>query len=162
MRDFSQHRKLVKLNLSSNQITDFDPSNVPVHIEEINLNDNQLSEVRDFSQHKKLKRLNLNGNEIIKICETNIKISFWQIDTLGEKYFESEHGFKHLKKYRFTSSHLKQPPQEVFVRGLKSVRSYFKDMALSKRVMHSRKRYVFSGIMHCVVFVCIYMFWLLC
>ena len=48
----------------------------------------------------------------------------------------------HLPTYN-----LMQPPHEVFKRGLQSVRMYFKDMALSKRVKHSRKRYVFCGMM---------------
>ena len=126
--------------MSCNKLTDIKPSKLPINIEKLDLHDNQPSVVGDFSQHKQVVRLDLKGNEIIRIYDTIVNLSFLEIDTLGEKFFESEHGYTHLKKYNFNTVYLKQPPQEVFERGLKSVHSYFKNMTLSKRVKHLIKR----------------------
>ena len=142
IRDFSQHHKLARLYVSCNQITGIDPAKLPANIKVLEMDGNRLSKVRDFSEHKKLDTLNLRGNEITEIYEVNTKISFWHMDRFGEKFFDNEDGYNHLVRNNFNSWYLEQPPEEVFLRGVKSVQSYFKDMAISKRVKHSRKRYV--------------------
>ena len=145
--DMSQCHRLVRLFLSDNQITEIDPSKLPFSIERLDMSNNKLTEVRDFSHHKQLFRLDLRGNRIMKIYNVNKDMSSWIIDTFDENFFETEDGYNHLKASNFNITDLIQPPPQVFQRGLKSVQTYFKDMALSKRVRHSRKRYVFCEIM---------------
>ena len=61
-------------------------------------------------------------------------------NTIDETFFNNEDPYKHLLACYFCTQHLRQPPEEVFTHGLQSVQTYFKDLALSKRVRHSRKR----------------------
>ena len=140
IKDFSHHKKLCELNLSENQITDLDPHTLPLDIVELEMCGNKLTEMKDFSHHKKLQTLNLIGNEIVSIYDTNRDMSFWRIDTFHQTFFDNEHGYNQLLASRLPTGYLKQPPQEVFTRGLQSVQTYFKDLTLSKRVRHYRKR----------------------
>ena len=140
IKDFSHHKKLQKLYLSFNQITDLDPHTLPLDIEYLNMSGNKLTQIKDFSHHKKLQILSLNGNEIMSIYDTNRDMSFWWIDTFHQTFFDNEHGYNQLRASRLPTRDLKQPPRLVFTRGLQSVQTYFKDLTLSKRVRHSRKR----------------------
>ena len=149
--DFSQCQHLETVNLSGNQITDIDPSNVPLNIGILDISNNKLTEVRDFTQHKQLEQLDLRGNQIVKIYDANRNMSSWIIDTLHEEFFANAYGYNHLKKCNFKTYYLVQPPLQVFKRGVKSLQIYFKDMAQSKRVKNSRKRYVYSvGMSSCL------------
>ena len=140
IKDFSHHKKLQILDLSRNQITDLDPHTLPLDIVELNMRGNKLTEIKDFSHHKNLQTLYLIGNEIMSIYDTNRDMSFWRIDTFHQTFFDNEHGYNQLLASRLPTWYLKQPPREVFTRGLQSVQTYFKDITLSKRVRHSRKR----------------------
>ena len=73
-------------------------------------------------------------------------MSDWDIDTFNECFFENEHGYNKLIARHFLAIHLIQPPVEVFRCGLKSVRTYFKELTMSKTVKHSRKRYLLHEI----------------
>ena len=138
--DVSHCHKLRVLDLSYNQIADLDPHTLPLDIEELYMVRNKLTEIKDFSHHKKLRELNLKANEIIKIYDTNRNMSRWQIDTFHQTFFDNEHGYKQLLASYLPTGGLTQPPEFVFTRGLQSVQTYFKDLTLSKRVRHSRKR----------------------
>ena len=138
--DVSHCHKLRVLRLSENQITDLDPHTLPLDIEELWMDGNELTEIKDFSHHKKLRTLNLWGNEIVSICDTNRDMSFWIINTFHQTFFDNEHGYNQLLASHLYTHHLSQPPPEVFTRGLQSVQTYFKDLTLSKRVRHCRKR----------------------
>ena len=140
IKDLSHHKKLQTLYLSYNQITDLDPHTLPLDIVELEMSRNKLTEIKDFSHHKKLQTLDLRGNEIVSIYDTNRDMSFWDIDTFHQTFFDNEHGYNQLLASRLPTQYLKQPPPEVFTRGLQSVQTYFKDITLSKRVRHSRKR----------------------
>ena len=140
IKNFSHHKKLQILNLSWNQITDLDPHTLPLDIVKLHMNENKLTEIKDFSHHKKLQTLDLNGNEIISIYDTNRDMSSWRIDRFHQTFFDKEHGYNQLLASRLPTHRLIQPPPEVFTRGLQSVQTYFKDLTLSKRVRHSRKR----------------------
>ena len=138
--DVSHCHKLRELYLSDNQITDLDPHTLPLDIVYLNMSVNKLTEIKDFSHHKKLQTLYLRDNEIMKIYNTNRNMSSWYIDRFHQTFFDNEHGYNQLLASRLPTWSLKQPPQEVFTRGLQSVQTYFKDITLSKRVRHSRKR----------------------
>ena len=138
--DLSHCHKLRVLNLSFNQITELDPYTLPLDIEVLHMGGNNMTEIKDFSHHKKLRYLDMRGNEIMKIYDTNRDMSFWYIDTFHEKFFDNEHGYNQLIASHLPTCHLSQPPEKVFTRGLQSVQTYFKDLNLSKRVRHSRKR----------------------
>ena len=140
IKDFSHHKKLQILNLSFNQITDLDPHTLPLDIEELWMSGNKLTEIKDFSHHKKLQTLDLRDNEIMKIYDTNRNMSFLYIDRFHQTFFDNEHGYNQLLDSRLYTRYIKQPPRSVFTRGLQSVQTYFKDITLSKRVRHSRKR----------------------
>ena len=138
--DFSQCHQLRHLDLSGNQIRDLDPQKLPGNIDELRMSHNKVTEVKDFSQHKQLRVLDLTENEIVKIYDINRDMSHWHIDRFHEKFFEDESGYQHVIDSHLPTYNLIQPPHEVFKRGLQSVRTYFRDMVLSKRVRHSRKR----------------------
>ena len=140
MPDVSHCHKLRVLNLSRNQITDLDPHMLPLDIDLLWMSGNKLTEIKDFSHHKKLQKLNLRGNEIMSIYDTNRDMSSWCIDTFHQTFFDNEHGYNQLLASRLYTHELTQPPEFVFTRGLQSVQTYFKDLTLSKRVRHSRKR----------------------
>ena len=140
MPDVSHCHKLRELSLSHNEITDLDPHTLPLDIEELWMRGNKLTEIKDFSHHKKLQTLNLRGNEITNIYDTNRDMSFWRIDTFHQTFFDNEHGYNQLLASHLPTDELRQPPEEVFTRGLQSVQTYFKHLTLSKRVRHSRKR----------------------
>ena len=140
MPDISQCQRLRGVYLSDNNISELDPQKFPLNIERLHLRNNKLAEVKDFSQHKKLRALDLRGNEIVKIYEANRDMSSWRVDTFHENFFQKEHSYQHLTDSHLPTRWLSQPPQEVSTRGLQSVIIYFKDMVLSKRVRHSRKR----------------------
>ena len=146
MPDVSQCHLLRKLYLSGNQITDLDSQKVPLNIEQLDIRKNKVAVVRNFSRHKKLRKLYLDGNQIMTIYDTNRDMSSWIITVFDEKFFKNKEGYKHLLDCGLKTGKLRQPPEEVFKRGLKSIQTYFKDMALSKRVRHSRKRYVVNEI----------------
>ena len=148
IKDFSHHKKLQTLYLTCNQITDLDPHTLPLDTEKLDISQNKLTEIKDFSYHKKLQVLNLSGNKITKIYDTNRDMSFWEIDTFDETFFHNEHGYNQLLACHLLTDELREPPQEVFTRGPQSVQTYFKDLTLSKRVRHSRKRQVFYVMMH--------------
>ena len=141
--DFSQCHQLRTLDLTGNQITDLDPCKLPITIKVLWMRGNKVTEVQNFSQHKQLEILDLKGNQIVKIYDINRDMSSWNIDTFHEEFFEDESGYHHVIDCHLHTDDLIQPPPVVFRRSLQSVRTYFKDMALSKRVRHSRKRYVF-------------------
>ena len=138
--DVSHCHKLRVLDLSDNQITYLDPHTLPLDIEYLEMSENKLTEIKDFSHHKKLQILSLNDNEIMSIYDTNRDMSSWYINTFHQTFFDNEHGYNQLLASRFSTDRLTQPPHEVFTRGLQSVQTYFKDITLSKRVRHSRKR----------------------
>ena len=140
IKDFSHLKKLQTLNLSHNQITDLNPHTLPLDTEEVYLEGNKLPEIKDFSHHQKLRKLNLRGNEIMEIYDTNRHMSSWEIDTFHETFFDNEHQYNKLLTGHLDTEWLRQPPHEVFTRGLQSIQLYFKDLTLSKRVRHSRKR----------------------
>ena len=142
MPNVSQCHKLVGLYLSSNQITDIDLNKLPLNIETLDVSGNEVTEVRNSADQRKLQTFNLKGNQIARIYDINRDISSWKIDTLSECFFENEHGYNKLIACHFHSDHLIQPPVEVFRRGIKSVQTYFEQLILSKRVRHSRKRYM--------------------
>ena len=135
--DISQCHHLAMLILSDNKITHIVPKHLPLNIEYLDMKNNKLFEVRNLTKHKKLKTIDLAGNEIIKVYSANKDISFWVIDTFHEKFFEKQHGYYHLLEGKFNPSGLRQPPKEVFKRGLKSVQMYFKDRRL---LVYSRTR----------------------
>ena len=141
--DVSQCHQLCQLHLSDNQVTELDPDKLPVNIEEVLLQNNKLTVVRDFTQHKKLQKLDLRGNLIIKIYDINRDMSSWWIDRLDERFFEDKTAYQLLVDGQLNVGWLTQPPSSVFKRGVQSVLTYFRDMTLSKRVRHSRKRYMF-------------------
>ena len=138
--DLVHHHRLGKLNITENKLTQIDPSKIPVNIQVLEVSDNRLTEVGDFSRHKQLVELFLAGNELVHIHAANTNISSWDMDTFGEKFFQNEDGYNNLKRYNFDSTKLMQPPREVFDAGLKSIQSYFKSVAQSKRVMQSDER----------------------
>ena len=138
--DVSHCHKLRVLGLSDNQITDLDPHTLPLDIVYLDMSGNKLTEIKDFSHHKKLQTLHLIGNEIMSIYDTNRDVSFWYIDRFHQTFFDNEHGYNQLRASPLPTGGLKQPPYSVFTRGLQSVQTYFKDITLSKRVRHSRKR----------------------
>ena len=146
--DLSQCHRLEVLLLGNNKIEFIEPSELPITIKVLDIHNNQLTELRDFSGHKELTKLNLSGNKIIKIYDVNRDISFWEIDTFGESFFETECGYNLLIMCHFDTKYLIQPPQEVFKSGLKSIQTYFKNMALSKKVNNSRKRFVILDSAH--------------
>ena len=113
---------------------------LPLDIEELDMCGNKLAKIKGFSHHKKLCKLDLRRNQIMEIYDTNRDMSFWHIDTFDETFFNNEDPYKHLLACYFCTQHLRQPPEEVFTRWLQSVQTYFKDLALSKRVRYSRKR----------------------
>ena len=140
MPDVSHCHKLRVLGLSYNQITDLDPHTLPLDIVYLEMIGNKLTEIKDFSHHKKLQILSLSANEIMSIYDTNRDMSSWYIDRFHQTFFDKEHGYNQLLASRLPTRDLKQPPHSVFTRGLQSVQTYFKDITLSKRVRHSRKR----------------------
>ena len=141
MPDVSQCHSLTSLSLLGNQITDLDPNKLPSNIEVLRMDDNKLSVLTDFSRHKQLKKMTLTGNQIMKIYDINRDIQSWDIDTFDEKFFENKTGYNQLLASHLNTEGLRHPPPEVFARGLNSIQAYFKDMVLSKRVKHSRKRF---------------------
>ena len=143
MPNVSRCHKLVGLYLSSNQITNIDLNELPLNIETLDMSGNKVTEVQNFADKRKLQTFDLRGNHIARIYCINRDISSWRIDTFNERFFENEHGYKKLIECHFYTDHLIRPPVEVFKRGIKSVKIYFKDLTLSKRVKHSKKRYMF-------------------
>ena len=149
LNGLSQDETFKKVDFGSNRLQGVPKLNQHKQFESLeylNLRDNNIENVETQNLPHHVKVVDLRGNRIIKIYDINRDMSFWFIDTFDERFFHNEDDYKQLILCHFCTEWLIQPPKEVFLRGLQSVQTYYKDMTLSKRVRNARKRCVFCQI----------------
>ncbi|XP_071974302.1 malignant fibrous histiocytoma-amplified sequence 1 homolog [Engystomops pustulosus] len=161
--------------LSKNELTDFpmEIRNL-IHLEKLELNQNKIQSIPSgvFPNLKDLKHLKLNNNRLSKLpmdlgsCSklqylnlshnifTDFPECILDIKSLNEVYLENNKLQKlpaelflglSLKKFKVSSNHLREPPDEVCMGGLKQIRSYFLQLQESQAREEKRVKVIFIG-----------------
>ncbi|XP_056383100.1 malignant fibrous histiocytoma-amplified sequence 1 homolog [Hyla sarda] len=168
-------QELRVLILSKNELTDFPMEiQSLIHLEKLELNQNKIQTIPTgiFLNLKDLKHLKLNNNRILQLptdlgsCSKlqylnlshNLFIDFpdciLKIKSLKEVYLENNKLQKlpvelfldmSLKKFKASCNHLREPPDEVCVGGLKQIRSYFLQLQETQGREEKRVKVIFIG-----------------
>ncbi|XP_066440147.1 malignant fibrous histiocytoma-amplified sequence 1 homolog [Eleutherodactylus coqui] len=168
-------QELKTLILSKNELTDFPMEIQSLsHLEKLELNQNKIQTIPIgiFSNLKDLKHLKLNNNRLSKLpmdlgsCSKlqylNISHNLFhcfpecilEIKSLKEVYLENNKLQKlpaelfldlSLKKFKASCNHLREPPDEVCVGGLKQIRSYFLQLQKTQAREEKRVKVIFIG-----------------
>ena len=140
LTDLTQHQKLQKLGLSYNNLQYFDGLMLPVSIQYVHAGYNQVKRVGDCSHLSKLAFMDLTANPIAYIHPNNTDFKCWIVSRLAYEFFDTSEGYERLLMGGFSTEYLSTPPSEVFKRGYQSVLSYFRAIAISSSINHSKKR----------------------
>lgn len=168
-------QELKILILSKNELTDFPMEiQSLIHLEKLELNQNKIQAIPTgvFPNLKDLKHLKLNNNRLSKLpmdlgsCSklqylnishnlfTEFPECILEIKSLKEVYLENNKLQKlpselflglSLKKFKVSCNHLREPPDEVTVGGLKQIRSYFLQLQESQAREEKRVKVIFIG-----------------
>ncbi|XP_069824381.1 malignant fibrous histiocytoma-amplified sequence 1-like [Dendropsophus ebraccatus] len=168
-------RDLKILILSKNELTDFPMEiQSLICLEKLELNQNKIQTIPTgiFPNLKDLKHLKLNNNRLSKLpmdlgsCSklqylnlahnlfTDFPQCILEIKSLKEVYLENNKLQKlpaelfldlTLKKFKVSYNHLREPPDEVCVGGLKQIRSYFLQLQKSQAREEKRVKVIFIG-----------------
>ncbi|XP_040266446.1 malignant fibrous histiocytoma-amplified sequence 1 homolog [Bufo bufo] len=168
-------QELKILILSKNELTDFPMEiQSLIHLEKLELNQNKIQTIPTgiFPNLKDLKHLKLNNNRLSKLpmdlgsCYklqylnishnlfTDFPECILEIKSLKEVYLENNKLRKlpaelflglSLKKFKVSCNHLREPPDEVCVGGLKQIRSYFLQLQETQAKEEKRVKVIFIG-----------------
>ncbi|KAM3935080.1 malignant fibrous histiocytoma-amplified sequence 1 homolog [Leptodactylus fuscus] len=143
---------LEKLELNQNKIQTI-PAGIFLllkHLKHLKLNNNRLSRLpMDLGGCSKLQYLNISHNLFTDFPECVLEIK-----SLKELYLENNKLQKlparlflglSLKKFKVSCNHLREPPDEVCVGGLKQIRSYFLQLQETQAKEEKRVKAIFIG-----------------
>ncbi|KAM4618072.1 malignant fibrous histiocytoma-amplified sequence 1 homolog [Discoglossus pictus] len=173
--EISHLRDLKILILSKNELTHFPKEiQFFSHLEKLEVNQNKIDNIPNgiFKNLKRLKHLKLNNNRLSglpmdlascsKLIYLNLSHNLFtffpqivlDLKNLEEFYVENNKLQKlpselflclSLKKFKATSNHLREPPEEVCIGGLKQIRGYFYQLQENQAQEDRRVKVIFIG-----------------